>query len=123
MLESALAAVADAFDGPIGALLTDISRQTAFGAAPEDAWSAALRDQHWAPVARAVIRAHHSGAALTDVLSRAAGDLRRDLHTRAQAAAARASVKAVLPLGLCFLPAFLLVGVVPVVAGFTTSLW
>lgn len=122
MLDSALAAVAVAFDGPIGAVLADAARLTALGAPPEDAWSAALRDQRWAPVARAAIRAHHSGAALTDVLNRAASDLRRDLRTQAEAAAARASVKAVLPLGLCFLPAFLLLGVVPVVAGFTTSL-
>lgn len=123
MLESALAAVAGAFDEPLGALFTGIARLTALGAPPEDAWSAALQDPGWAPVARAVIRAHHSGSALTDVLNRAAADLRRDLHARAEAAAARASVKAVLPLGLCFLPAFLLLGVVPVVAGFTTSLW
>jgi pilus assembly protein TadC len=70
-----------------------------------------------------VIRAHHSGAALADVLNRVAADLRRDLRAQAETAAAHASVKAVLPLGLCFLPAFLLIGVVPVVAGFTTALW
>jgi pilus assembly protein TadC len=123
LLDSALAAVAAAFDGPVGLLLTDIARLTALGAPPEDAWSAALRDPGWAPVARAVIRAHHSGAALADVLNRVAAELRRDLRAQAETAAARAGVKAVLPLGLCFLPAFLLIGVVPVVAGFTTSLW
>jgi pilus assembly protein TadC len=123
LLESALAAVACAFDGPVGELLSDIARLTALGAPPEDAWSAALRDQRWAPAARAVIRAHHSGAAVADVLNRVATDLRRDVRAQAEVAAARASVKAVLPLGLCFLPAFLLMGVVPVVAGFTTALW
>ncbi len=122
MLEPALAAVALAFDGPTATLLADVARLTSLGAPPEDAWSTALRDQRWAPVARAVIRAHHSGAALADVLNRVATDLRSDLRARAETAAARASVKAVLPLGLCFLPAFLLIGVVPVVAGFTTSL-
>jgi len=123
MLEAALAAVATAFDGPVGALLTDIAELTALGAPPEDAWATALRDERWAVAARAVVRAHHSGAALTDVLNRVASDLRHDLRARAGIAAARASVKAVLPLGVCFLPAFLLVGVVPSVAGFTTSLW
>jgi pilus assembly protein TadC len=123
LLDSALAAVAGAFDGPVGALLTDIARLAALGAPPEEAWSAALRDPRWALVARAVIRAHHSGAALADVLNRVAADLRRDLRAQAETAAARAGVKAVLPLGLCFLPAFLLLGVVPVVAGFTTALW
>lgn len=123
MLEAALRAVALAFDGPIGALLADVARLSALGAPPEDAWSTALRDPNWSPIARAVIRAHHSGAALTEVFNRVASELRRDLRTTAEAAAARASVKAVLPLGICFLPAFLLVGVVPVIAGFTTSLW
>lgn len=123
MLDSALTAVALVFDGPIGELLAHIARLSSLGAPPEDAWSGALQDPTWAPIARAVIRAHHSGAALTDVLNRVASELRRDLRTKTEAAAARASVKAVLPLGLCFLPAFLLVGVVPVVAGFTASLW
>jgi pilus assembly protein TadC len=122
MLESALSAAATAFDAPVGPLLAGIARLSALGAPPEDAWSQALRDPVWAPVARAVIRAQHSGAALTEVLNRAASDLRRELRSQAESSAARASVHAVLPLGLCFLPAFLLLGVVPVVAGFTASL-
>ena len=70
-----------------------------------------------------MIRAHHSGAALTDVLVHLADDRRRALRTDAQAAAERAGIAIVLPLGACFLPAFVLVGVVPVVAGFAHALW
>jgi hypothetical protein len=119
----ALAAVGGAFDGEIGATLSAVARLTTLGAPIETAWSAPLRDRRWAPIARAVIRAHYSGAALTDVLAHQAVDRRRALRADAEAAAQRAGVRAVMPLGVCFLPAFVLVGVVPVVAGFAHALW
>ena len=122
-LGHALEAVAVASGGPIRDLLGGVARLTALGSAVEVAWSGCLADAAWAPVARAVIRAHHSGAPLTDVLSRLAEDQRRAVRTAAEAATRRAAVRAVLPLGLCFLPAFVLVGVVPVVAGFARVLW
>jgi Flp pilus assembly protein TadB len=119
----ALAAVGDAFEGEVGATLSAVARLTTLGAPIETAWSACLHDRRWAPIARAVIRAHYSGAALTDVLAHLALDRRRALRADAEAAAQRAGVRAVLPLGVCFLPAFILVGVVPVVAGFAHTLW
>ncbi|MGH8890558.1 MAG: type II secretion system F family protein [Acidothermaceae bacterium] len=123
-LEQALSVVAAAFDTTsVGRLLDGIARLTALGAPPELAWADACAEPACDVVARAVIRAHYSGASLSDVLSRAADDRRRTLRSDAEAAAARASVRAVLPLGLCFLPAFVLVGVVPVVAGFAGSMW
>jgi pilus assembly protein TadC len=121
-LDHALASVADAFGGATGQLLGETGRLAALGAPPEQAWAAELDDPHWAPVGRAIVRAHYSGAALTEVLAKVADDRRRALRADAEVAAARASVRAVLPLGLCFLPAFVLVGVVPVVAGFIGSL-
>jgi Flp pilus assembly protein TadB len=119
----AMAAVGAAFDGEVGDVLGAVARLAMLGAPIETAWSGCLSDRRWAPIARAVIRAHYSGAALTDVLVHLADDRRRALRADAQAAAQRAGVRAVLPLGVCFLPAFVLVGVVPVVAGFAHVLW
>ena len=119
----ALAAVGDAFEGEVGATLAAVARLTTLGAPIETAWATCVLDRRWAPIARAVIRAHYSGAALTDVLAHLALDRRRALRADAEAAAQRAGVRAVLPLGVCFLPAFVLVGVVPVVAGFAHTLW
>jgi pilus assembly protein TadC len=119
----ALAAVGEAIDGEVGDKLSAVARLSMLGAPVETAWSDCLRDPRWAPIARAVIRAHHGGAALTDVLVHLADDRRRTLRTDAQAAAERAGIAIVLPLGACFLPAFVLVGVVPVVAGFAHALW
>ncbi|MEU8614146.1 secretion system protein, partial [Actinoplanes sp. NPDC048791] len=48
-------------------------------------------------------------------LTRLADDLRGDRSVAVEAAAHRAGVLIVLPLGLCFLPAFVLAGLVPVV--------
>ncbi|HEY5456452.1 MAG TPA: type II secretion system F family protein [Acidothermaceae bacterium] len=122
-LAPALAAVGEAFDGEVGDMLSAVARLSVLGAPVEAAWANCLSDPRWAPIARAVIRAHHSGAALTDVLVHLADDRRRTLRTDAQAAAERAGIAIVLPLGACFLPAFVLVGVVPVVAGFAHALW
>ena len=55
-----------------------------------------------------------SGAAFAGSLRRVADDLRAELLVTADADARRASVLIVLPLGLCFLPAFVLTGLVPV---------
>lgn len=121
--EHALVAVGAAFDGDVGAALSGVARLSMLGAPIETAWSSCLADPRWASVARAVIRAHYSGAALTDVLVHLADDRRRALRADAHAAAQRAGIRAVLPLGVCFLPAFILVGVVPVVAGFARALW
>jgi pilus assembly protein TadC len=62
-------------------------------------------------------RAALSGAPVADVLSRLADDARREVRASSTAAARRVGVQAVAPLGLCFLPAFVFLGIIPVVAG------
>jgi pilus assembly protein TadC len=62
------------------------------------------------------VRSQHSGAAFAGSLQRVADDLRSDSLIATEAAARRAGVLIVLPLGLCFLPAFVLAGLVPVIA-------
>jgi hypothetical protein len=90
----------------------------AAGAAPDDAWRVAL-GHHRAldRLAMACVRAAETGAPLADTLAGLAADESERLALAAEAAARRAGVRAVGPLAVCFLPAFLLVGVVPVVAG------
>lgn len=63
----------------------------------------------------AVIRfSARTGVALVPLLQSHADELRRGEHRRRQIAAARLGVMLVLPLGVCVLPAFVLLGVVPV---------
>jgi pilus assembly protein TadC len=114
-VDRAAAAVADALGGPLGERLERASRSLRLGAGPAEAW-AHLSDVPGADrLISAAIRSSASGGALAGALGRLADDLRGDRTVAAEAAARRAGVLIVLPLGLCFLPAFLLAGLVPVV--------
>ncbi len=114
-VDRAAAAVADALGGPLGERLTRTARSLRLGAGPAEAW-AHLSDVPGAGrLVAAAVRSSASGGALAGALGRLADDLRSDRRFAAEAAARRAGVLIVLPLGLCFLPAFLLAGLVPVI--------
>lgn len=87
------------------------------GVRAEQAWLPARDVPALDALARAFIRADSSGAALAATVSAVAEDQRRARRWAAEAAARRAGIQAVAPLVVCFLPAFLLVGVVPVIVG------
>jgi Flp pilus assembly protein TadB len=74
-------------------------------------------DAGWLRLSRALERALASGAPLAEVLVGLAADERERTRWAAEEAARRVGVRAVGPLAACFLPAFVLVGVVPVVVG------
>ncbi|GAA2074665.1 type II secretion system F family protein [Actinomadura alba] len=118
----AVEAVADAVGGPLGDELRAVAAQVRLGADPARAWLALAREPALAPLARAVARAAHSGTALTPTLARLARDQRRSAHAAATVRARAAGVRAVAPLGLCFLPAFVLLGIVPAVAGIASTM-
>lgn len=114
-VDRSVTAVAEALAGPLAERLHRVGRTLLLGGGPAEAWS------HLAPVAgadrlvTAALRSAESGAALAGALTRLADDLRSERATAAEAAARRAGVLVVLPLGLCFLPAFILAGLVPVI--------
>lgn len=87
------------------------------GAEPEAAWSALAQDEATAPLAAAVIRASRTGAPAATTVGRAAREL-RDAAADVLAAEVRAvGVRATAPLALCFLPAFIFLGVLPTALG------
>lgn len=65
--------------------------------------------------------ARRAGVPAAALLRSAAEDLRDDVASESLAVAERLAVRLVLPLGTCVLPAFVLVGVVPVVVGILSS--
>lgn len=119
----AVAAVAAAVGPPAAAPLQRLVGRMRLGADPADAWRDLADEPAFAPLARAVARSEASGAPLADALRRAADDLRARRRGELLTAARAAGVRAVLPLGVCFLPAFALLGVVPVVASLVQRLW
>ncbi|QXJ26657.1 type II secretion system F family protein [Actinomadura graeca] len=118
----AVEAVADAVGGPLGDALRGVAVQIRLGADPADAWLVLAKDPVLAPLARAAVRGVSSGAALAPSLSRLARDQRRIARTTAAARARAAGIRALAPLGLCFLPAFVLLGVVPAIAGIASTI-
>jgi Flp pilus assembly protein TadB len=121
-MRPALAAVGDAVGDPARAVLRPVLAEIDLGADPGDAWRALVGDRVLGPIAASVVRSMETGAPLSSVLARIAEDMRRDRQVAVEVAARAAGVKAVAPLAACFLPAFLLLGVVPVVAALASSL-
>lgn len=84
------------------------------------AWAEAGPD--WEPARRALDLAAVAGVAPAPALRQAATDLRRDAVADVELATARLGVRLVLPLGLAFLPAFVLTTVLPLVLALTREL-
>lgn len=114
---TALLVAAPAAGPPVAATLSQVAGLLRLGADPDQAWRTFLDDPVLAPIARTACRSADSGIRLASGIERLAVELRADARAAAQAKAHRAGVWAVAPLGLCFLPAFVCVGIVPVVAG------
>jgi Flp pilus assembly protein TadB len=112
---SAILHVGEVLDGPLSMSLTQIGRELSAGVSPKQAWQRLGRFEAARRLVNAALRTSESGAAMSGALTRCADDLRADAEHERQARVQRASVLLMLPLGLCFLPAFLLAGLVPVV--------
>lgn len=106
-------AVGRSLSGPLGEALTRIAAELRLGGDPARCWG------RFGPydLGRCMERACTTGVPPVDEVSRLAASYRTERGRVALARARRAGVLATAPLGLCFLPAFLLVGVAPVVMG------
>jgi Flp pilus assembly protein TadB len=115
-VDRAATAVGEEIGGPLGGRLVRVGRGLRLGGTPVQAWDQ-LSDVPGAErlVAMAVQSAER-GIALAAAFDRVADDLRAAREADGEAAARRAGVLIMLPLGLCFLPAFVLAAVVPTVA-------
>lgn len=111
-----LAQVCAALPGPAADRLAPVVDQVRWGTPAIEAWRAVASDDELAPLGRAMVRSLTSGASVVRTVERLADELARESMARAEDAARRVGVAAALPLGVCLLPAFLLLGVVPTVA-------
>lgn len=114
--------VAAAVAGPLGARLDSVARALRLGLDPVQAWTGLAEVPDLVGWARTCARAASTGAPLAGVVVGIADDARARRRSASAAAARRAGVLATLPLGLCFLPAFVLIGVVPLIASFVGPL-
>jgi pilus assembly protein TadC len=108
--------VGTAIGGPLGRALVDAAAAAGVGVEPGRAWSELAAEPAVRPLARALTAAMTRGTAPAPVLARVSADARDVARWTGEARARSLGARAAAPLGLCFLPAFVLVGVVPIVA-------
>ncbi|MBM4489941.1 type II secretion system F family protein [Prescottella equi] len=113
----AVAAVAASAPDPLGESLRRTADRLALGADPATAWDVVASEPATEALARMARRSARSGAALSSAMADLATQQRTEAEDRAIAAVEKAGVLIGGPLGLCFLPAFVCLGIVPVVIG------
>lgn len=110
-------AVGEALGGPVGDALAQGAAEVRLGGEPGAAWRRLAALPGAGGLARLLERADVSGLPAATPVARLAAEARADWGRAATARARRAGVMVSAPVGLCFLPAFIAVGVLPVVIG------
>lgn len=110
-------AIADALPGPAADRLRAVAARLRLGAEPVGVWQVLAREPALAPLGRAMARSQQSGVSVVASVERLAEELARAARAEAEDRARRVGVKAAVPLGVCLLPAFVLIGIVPLVGG------
>ena len=114
---AALEHVAAAVGPPAADELAAVCARLRLGVDPATVWRDLTGHPQLGGLGRALARAVESGASVADAMQRLSEDLRRTARSDVESRARAVGVKAAVPLGVCLLPAFVLVGVVPLVAG------
>jgi Flp pilus assembly protein TadB len=121
--DTAVHLVCQALPGPAADRLRHRAAQLALGGDPVRVWAELARtDTELAALGRTMSRTHQSGAPVVAAIERLAESLATSSRGEVEDRARAVGVKAAVPLGLCLLPAFVLIGIVPLVAGLMTSL-
>lgn len=116
-VDRAVGAVCDAWPGAAAQRLAGARARLGLGVDPVTVWEGVACDPALAPLGRALARAAASGAPVATAVAALADDLAEDARAGVEDRARAVGVRAALPLGLCLLPAFVLLGIVPLAAG------
>ncbi|MEU1278819.1 type II secretion system F family protein [Streptomyces sp. NPDC005805] len=115
-------AVGQSLGGPVGGRLAAVAAHLRLGREPVDAWEWFGRSVGADALARCLERADSTGVPMAEPMARLADRLRAERARATTARGRRAQVQITAPVGLCFLPAFLAIGVAPVVIGLVGGL-
>ncbi|MGX1368425.1 pilus assembly protein TadC [Streptomyces canus] len=110
-------AVGEALGGPVGEGLARGAAEVRLGGEPGEAWRKLAATPGAGALARLLERADVTGLPAAGPVAGLAADARADWGRAATARARKAAVLVTAPVGLCFLPAFIAVGVLPTVIG------
>jgi Flp pilus assembly protein TadB len=117
-----IALVCAALPGAAGDRLSGVAARLALGLDPVEVWTSLADDSQLGRLGRTLARAHATGAPVVASVERLADDLARSARAETEERARAVGVKAALPLGLCLLPAFVLIGIVPLVVALLATL-
>jgi Flp pilus assembly protein TadB len=104
-------------DDPLATELAALTARLRLGTDPATVWRDLAQHPQLGGLGRTVSRAVDSGASVSEAMVRLADDLRSRGRADVERRARSVGVQAALPLGACLLPSFVLIGVVPLVAG------
>jgi pilus assembly protein TadC len=114
--------VCRALPGPASDRLSGVAARLSLGLDPEQVWSSLADDPPLVGLGRTLARAHATGAPVVAAVERLADELSRAGRSEAEERARAVGVQAAVPLGLCLLPAFVLIGIVPLAVALLTGL-
>lgn len=109
----AIVLVCRALPGSAADRLAPIAARLQLGSDAGDLWTALGGDPELGPLGRTLARAHRTGAPVVAAVERLGEDLARRGRAAVEDRARAVGVRAAVPLGVCLLPSFLLLGIVP----------
>ena len=114
---AAIELVTAALPGAAADELTQTATRLRLGVPAVEVWQQLSERPGLGPLGRAFARAHESGSSVAGIARQLADDLTEEAHLGVEERARAVGVRAAVPLGLCLLPSFLVLGVVPLVVG------
>jgi pilus assembly protein TadC len=114
--------VCQALPGPATDRLAGVAARLSLGIDPTQVWSSLADEPPLVGLGRTLARAHATGAPVVAAVERLADELARSGRADSEERARAVGVQAAVPLGLCLLPAFVLIGIVPLVVALLTGL-
>lgn len=116
-LRTAVERVTEFGEDPCTRDLRGLHARISTGVPDDEAWRILSATPGWTEVGRDVARSVSSGEGVAALLRAHAEEMRTTAAEEAEKKARKVGVSATMPLVCCHLPAFLLIGVVPIIAG------
>lgn len=118
----AITLVCRALPGAAADRLVTVAVRLQLGGDVSSVWASLGSDPELGPLGRTLGRAHRSGAPVVGAVERLGVELARRARAEVEDRARAVGVRAAVPLGLCLLPSFLLLGIVPLAVSLAATI-
>lgn len=114
--------VCRALPGAAADRLVPVAARLRLGGDPSVIWAALGTDPELAPLGRTLARAQRTGAPIVAAVERLGDELGRRGRAEVEDRARAIGVRAAVPLGVCLLPSFLALGIVPLAVALASTI-